>query len=110
MRIITTALAICAVSFVVDVVGDLSIARHPSDAAQAAAAHAEVPPYLANAVRAHPLPAPPAAHQHRHSRAAEPVAAPVEKAQSGLKDSVKASLDAAKNVPDFVEDARFIQI
>ncbi|HVZ98921.1 MAG TPA: hypothetical protein VG841_01260 [Caulobacterales bacterium] len=71
MRVIATALAICAVSFVADVAGDLTVgSRHPAaDAAQAASAHVELPPYLVGATRAHPLPPRHTARHHRRERA-----------------------------------------
>jgi len=55
MRTFVTALAICAVSFIADVAGDLAVGAHPAlDSAQASA-RVDLPPYLAGAVRAHPL-------------------------------------------------------
>ena len=104
MRIITTALAICAVSFAIDVAGDLSIARHPSDVAQAASAHAEVPPYLAHAVRAHPLPVRAHRRRHTHETVSTEAAAPVEKplrtpaaAKAGFGDVEKAARVVTKD-------------
>jgi hypothetical protein len=53
MRIFVTALALCAVSFLAGLAGDLSIASPV--AVEPASARVALPPYLENAVRAHPL-------------------------------------------------------
>lgn len=54
MRVVLTALVFCAVSFVAGVAGDLSVSAAPERAPPSA--RVELPPYLANAVRAGPLP------------------------------------------------------
>ncbi|HVY85375.1 MAG TPA: hypothetical protein VG943_09595 [Caulobacterales bacterium] len=88
MRVIATALAICAVSFAVDVAGDLAVGeRHAAaDTAQAASARVELPPYLVGAAHAHPLPA----RQHvRHHRPRTEQTAMALRAQKPHAHSVK---------------------
>ena len=71
MRTIITAIAICAVSFVADVAGDLAVGAHPAlDSAQASA-RVDLPPYLANAQRAHPLPARHVVHHRTRAHAVQ---------------------------------------
>ncbi|MEJ0059881.1 MAG: hypothetical protein WDM79_10035 [Terricaulis sp.] len=53
MRVLVTALALCAVSFLAGLAGDLSIASPV--AVEPASARVALPPHLVNAVRAHPL-------------------------------------------------------
>jgi hypothetical protein len=53
MRVLVTALALCAVSFLAGLAGDLSVASTVS--AEPASARVALPPHLVNAVRAHPL-------------------------------------------------------
>ncbi|MES1199380.1 MAG: hypothetical protein ABUS48_05295 [Pseudomonadota bacterium] len=89
MRIFATAIAICAVSFVVDVAGDLAVGhRHvAADAAQAASARVELPPHLIGAVRAHPLPVRHHLRRHRHTQQA----ATEERAHKPRAHSVKSA-------------------
>ena len=69
MRILVTAIAICAVSFVADVAGDLAVGTHPAlDSAQASA-RVDLPPNLAHAVRAHPLRVRHVTHRHARTHA-----------------------------------------
>ncbi|MES1156387.1 MAG: hypothetical protein ABUL73_01290 [Alphaproteobacteria bacterium] len=70
MRTIITAIAICAVSFVADVAGDLAVGTHPAIDSAQASARVDLPPYLAGAERAHPLPARHVAHHRSRAHAA----------------------------------------
>lgn len=97
MRVLMTAIAICAVSFLAGVAGDLSIAAQMPQAQQIAAPSAVVPlpPHLENAVRARPLVATAAAEAAPARRRAPEVIAPAEKPRRELKAEPKGNPDRA---------------
>jgi hypothetical protein len=86
MRVLVTALALCAVSFLAGLAGDLSVASPV--AVEPASARVSLPPHLANAVRAHPLTTPSAeAAPRRVVRAV--MVEPQEKPRAELKRAPK---------------------
>jgi hypothetical protein len=99
MRVIVTALAFCTLSFLAGVAGDLSVAsQFETVAARPAYARVELPPHLANAVRARPLTATSAAEaapMRRASARAEAIA-PADKPAAESEKASRKSRPAAK--------------